>query len=433
MAHTPDDSDPDLPLTPALLRGLTQPRLSQHPAMLSRRNFLLATAGLAGTAAFGLPGVAQAAWAKRSPAQWADWWKAQKPSKELVFANWPLYIDVTKAGKHPTLEMFTKETGIAVKYLEPIQSNPEFFAKISPLLKAGEPIGYDIAVMTNDSFQFTELLQQGWAIPLWKEKLPNVWKNADPAILNPVYDPHNTYTTVWQSGFTGIGYNPKLTKREITSVEDLWDPAFKGHVGMFKNPTQYGDFGLLKLGIDPAKATVADWERAAKVLLQQRRDGLVRVAAGEGEMADGLGVHDSSSWVKVMVRTPASNRAEETSASRREAGRGMLRWTPPTRRARSWPARVSVRSSRVACGSGRVRTPPAFVLAHASRRVGRTPKASLPSRPASRATCSGPSMSLANRGIRVRGTWPKAASRSARWAAWASIHAPKNPSPTSAG
>ena len=64
MAHTPDDSDtdsdPDLPLTPALLRGLTQPRLSQHPAMLNRRNFLLAAAGLAGTAAFGLPEIGRA-------------------------------------------------------------------------------------------------------------------------------------------------------------------------------------------------------------------------------------------------------------------------------------------------------------------------------------------------------------------------------------
>ncbi len=273
----PDSCDgADMRLSPALLRGLTQPR---WPGTLSlnRRAFLGATGMAIGLAALGLPEMAQAAaWSKLSMPQWMDWWTQQKPTQKLVFANWPLYIDVTKAGAHPTLELFTKETGIAVQYLEPIQSNPEFFAKIAPLLKSGEATGYDLAVMTNDAYQFTEVLQQHWAVPLWKEKLPNVWKSASPSILNPVYDPHNTYSTVWQSGFTGIGYNPKLTRREITSVADLWDPAFKGHVGMFKNPTQYGDFGLLKLGIDPAKATPADWERAAAELLAQRKAGLVR-------------------------------------------------------------------------------------------------------------------------------------------------------------
>ena len=273
----PDSCDgADMRLSPALLRGLTQPRLS-GTLSLNRRAFLGATGMALGLAALGLPEMAQAAaWSKLSMPQWMDWWTQQKPTQKLVFANWPLYIDVTKAGAHPTLELFTRETGIAVQYLEPIQSNPEFFAKIAPLLKSGEATGYDLAVMTNDAYQFTEVLQQHWAVPLWKEKLPNVWKSASPSILNPVYDPHNTYSTVWQSGFTGIGYNPKLTRCEITSVADLWDPAFKGHVGMFKNPTQYGDFGLLKLGIDPAKATPADWERAAAELLAQRKAGLVR-------------------------------------------------------------------------------------------------------------------------------------------------------------
>uniref|UniRef100_E6PUK4 Putative Spermidine/putrescine-binding periplasmic protein n=1 Tax=mine drainage metagenome TaxID=410659 RepID=E6PUK4_9ZZZZ len=34
-----------------------------------------------------------------------------------------------------------------MKYLEPIQSNPEFFAKVAALLKSGEATGYDLAVM----------------------------------------------------------------------------------------------------------------------------------------------------------------------------------------------------------------------------------------------------------------------------------------------
>ncbi len=70
-------------------------------------------------------------------------------------------------------------------------------------------------------------------------------------MVSPSYDPGNKYTAVWQSGFTGIAYNPKLTKREITSIDDLWDPAFAGHVGMMNDNLELGSLALLKLGIDP--------------------------------------------------------------------------------------------------------------------------------------------------------------------------------------
>ena len=34
----------------------------------------------------------------------------------------------------------------------------------------------------------------------------------------------------WQSGAIGLGYNIKKTGRELNSVEDLFDPKFKGRV-----------------------------------------------------------------------------------------------------------------------------------------------------------------------------------------------------------
>ena len=41
---------------------------------------------------------------------------------------------------------------------------------------------------------------------------------ASVAVTDPSYDPGNKFTIPWQSGFTGIGYNPKLTKREIARI-----------------------------------------------------------------------------------------------------------------------------------------------------------------------------------------------------------------------
>ena len=252
-------------LDPAFMRGLTQPRLS-------RSSFL--RGGAAGLGLLALGGAAPAFAADKT--DWKAWWAKQKPTKDLVFANWPYYIDVTNNGAtHPSLDEFTKATGIKVKYLEVIQEIPEFYAKIAPVLKAGQSTGYDIVVITN-RWELEELILQNWLTPLWHEKLPNFKKYASPNVVSPSYDPGNKYTAVWQSGFTGIAYNPKLTKREITSIDDLWDPAFAGHVGMMNDNLELGSLALLKLGIDPTTSTPDDWAKAAAVLKDQKQKGLVR-------------------------------------------------------------------------------------------------------------------------------------------------------------
>jgi spermidine/putrescine transport system substrate-binding protein len=206
----------------------------------------------------------------------ASWWSKQRQTGLLDFANWPLYIDVSH-GKHPSLNDFTKATGIKVKYFEVIQDNAPFYAQIAPTLQSGQSTGYDIVVMTSDTWQLTEILHiNGWAIPLDHSQIPNFFKYASPLVKSPSYDPGNKYTTAWQSGFTGIAYNPQLTKREITSVHDLWDPAFKGHVGMMNDNTELGSLGLLAAGIEPVHSTQSDWNKAASLLKKQRDQGIVR-------------------------------------------------------------------------------------------------------------------------------------------------------------
>ena len=80
----------------------------------------------------------------------------------------------------------------------------------------------------------------------------------------------------WTSGITGIAYDPKNVKRPITKLADLWDPAFKGKVGMFSDTQELGNFGMMALGIDPAKSTPDDWEKAAAKLKEQKSAGIVR-------------------------------------------------------------------------------------------------------------------------------------------------------------
>ena len=56
----------------------------------------------------------------------------------LNFSNWPFYIDVDeKTKKHPSIDEFTKKTGIKVNYFEDINDNAEYFAKVQARSRRG--------------------------------------------------------------------------------------------------------------------------------------------------------------------------------------------------------------------------------------------------------------------------------------------------------
>lgn len=260
MDNVPTGSDP------ASLRGLTERRLT--------RRELLRYTGL-GLGGLSLAAFLAACGAKTGPSASTGSssfdWNAQQLHHQLNFANWPLYIDTHK-GDHPTLDMFTKQTGIHVDYRPVINDNQAFFAKIRPFLEAGKPTGWDLIVITNGA-QLSQLIDNGWLIPLDHSKLPNFAKYASPLVKDPSYDPGNKYTVTWQSGFTGIGYSPKATQalgREPNSVNDLWDERLAGHVGMMSDNTELGSVGLLKLGIEPSTSTPDDWHKAADTLSAQK-------------------------------------------------------------------------------------------------------------------------------------------------------------------
>ena len=201
-----------------------------------------------------------------------------EPEGTLNFANWPLYIDRERRGgkfHYPSLELFTKRTGIEVNYETVINANDSFFGKIQPQLQAGQDTGYDIIVITNGT-TLDKLFQLDYLIELDHSKLPNFEKYAAPKYQNEAFDPGNKFTIPWQSGITGIGYNPELTGREITSFEDLLDPAFEGKVGMFADNQDLPCLTLAGIGVNPEESTPEDWKKAAEVLTKQRDDGLVR-------------------------------------------------------------------------------------------------------------------------------------------------------------
>ncbi|MDF2742370.1 MAG: potD, partial [Actinomycetia bacterium] len=274
------------PLDPALLRGLTMPRISRRDALRG--------AGLLGASAFLAACGVEGSGGDDAP-QESGFWASQTLAKQLDFANWPLYMDQEKKGGktvYPSLQDFTKETGIKVNYKEVIQENDAFIGRINPSLKAGQDPGWDLIVITNGG-PLEKLIRQNFLTELDHSKLPNFAKNAADSAKDPSFDPGNKFSVPWQSGLVGLAYNPKLTKREITSWKDLEDPAFKGKITMFGDDTDFPTSVMIKLGIDPATSTEEDWKRAAEEAKKLRPQ--LREFVDNAGMAEGLS--SGNAWI----------------------------------------------------------------------------------------------------------------------------------------
>jgi len=252
---------------PAFLRGLVRPRMAR--STVSRRQAVqLLGAGLA-LAACGIEG--QGGQEKVSQTDVQRYWSSKARTGRLSWANWPGYMQ----DDHETIKAFEKATGIKVSYKEVIQETGPWFGKIQAPLAAGQSIGFDLMVMTN-GIQLEKCRQLGYLAPLDRSRLGNFAAHAGPGFKNPPWDPGNSFTVPYQSGITGIAYNTRYVKDEITSIAQLFDPAYSGKIGMMGDSQELGNFGMFLLGVDPEKSTPADWERAAAKLREQRDKGIVR-------------------------------------------------------------------------------------------------------------------------------------------------------------
>ncbi|MGN9782145.1 polyamine ABC transporter substrate-binding protein [Nonomuraea sp. ZG12] len=242
---------------------MTQPRTRRDAFRIAG----LSAAGLA-LAACGVQGQ-KAAPPKADAVQ--DYWSKQKKNGQVIFANWPEYMPEDKG----PLEKFKSETGISYEYKEVINENAEFFGKADPVLRAGQSLGYDIVVMTN-GIQLQHMIELGYVVALDQSKMPNFLANAGEKYKQRSYDPGNVHTIPYTSGVTGIAYNTKYVKDDITSIQALFDPKYKGRVGMMSDAQEIANFGMIALGLDPEKSTEADWKKAGEKLKAQREAGIVR-------------------------------------------------------------------------------------------------------------------------------------------------------------
>ena len=195
--------------------------------------------------------------------------------KVVNWSNWPDYIDVDdETGDWPTLDAFTKKTGIAVHYTEDYNDNEGFYSLVKPQLDAHQDTGRDIWCATD--WMVARMIRQGYVQKLDKANIPHA-ANLQPSLKNVAFDPGRIYSLPWQSGFTGIGYNPKATGgKKVESVEQLLtDPTLKGKVTLLTEMQDTMGLVMLDMGIDPGKFTDAEFDQAVARIAQAKASGQI--------------------------------------------------------------------------------------------------------------------------------------------------------------
>ncbi len=172
--------------------------------------------------------------------------------KTLIWHNWSLYMDEDDNGNYPSLQKFTAETGIQVEYKIEIEDNDSYYGKVKDQLALGQDIGADVACPTE--WMAGRWVNNGYVQKLDAANIPNK-ANLAPAYLGAAFDPNRDYTLPYQGILGGITYNKEEFKKATgkdapTSLEDLWNPALKGRVGVLSEMRDTIGMILLAQGID---------------------------------------------------------------------------------------------------------------------------------------------------------------------------------------
>jgi spermidine/putrescine transport system substrate-binding protein len=204
--------------------------------------------------------------------------------RELVFSNWPEYIDEDDGDYVSTLTQFERDTGISVRYTADVNDNNEFFAKVSNQLGSCSSSKRDLFALTD--WMAARMIQVGWIQKLDAARVPNLHANIIDSLKAPEWDPGRDYSAPWQSGLTGLAYN-KAAVSEIGSFSELLTRKdLRGRVSLLTEMRDTMGFLLLIQGADPENFTDGAWQDAMDMLRRARRDGQVRSFTGNDYVQD---------------------------------------------------------------------------------------------------------------------------------------------------
>jgi spermidine/putrescine transport system substrate-binding protein len=205
----------------------------------SRRSFLAATAG----AVVAAPTLAR-----------SQTTSGKYSGQTLVVASWAHYGDDDPA----SLKRFEEMTGANVKNV--------YFTSEDGLLEMLRQGGLGKIDVTLPNLEYVLAgAKEGLFQPLDVSRV-KTWASLEGRFRNVASIRYNgqIYAVPWVQGATSLTVNPTLVNPVPTSWKVLWDPANKGKVAFFDDPTTAVMTAALYLGIDPQNP---DLDKIRKALL----------------------------------------------------------------------------------------------------------------------------------------------------------------------
>ena len=213
----------------------------------------------------------------------------QKIAESMYFANWPLYIDE----KRETLKRFESEYGTKTKYVEEINDNQEFFGKVRQQYAQGDSGGRDLHVVSD--WLSNRMIKLGYVQRLDRSRAAERRAQPDrPPAHAGAGDSAKDYSVPWQSGMTGLIYRKDKVKREPKSINDLFDPDYKGRVTMLTELYDTVPMTMLALGKDPREAKLDEMLEAIEKVEREAASGQVRAFTGNEYTKD---ITKGDSWL----------------------------------------------------------------------------------------------------------------------------------------
>ena len=203
---------------------------------------------------------------------------------DVRWGNWTLYLDYDSDKKvYPTLEEFTAQTKIAVKYLEDYNDNDEFYGKVQGQLKLKKDIGYDLICPTD--WMAARYIRLGYAQKLDKANIPNA-KNILPALASVPYDTGRDYSLTWQGIMGGFTWNKEKLPKGVHTLDELFAPANKGKIEVLTELRDTVGVIMLAQGVDITKFTADEYYNALDFLQKKISDGFIRQVKGNDYKED---------------------------------------------------------------------------------------------------------------------------------------------------
>ena len=258
---------------------LSQEARSILQSKVSRRAVLAGAGAVAGASALAACGSGGGSGSAKNSVRWG---------------NWPLYLDVDDSGKnYPTLQAFTKETGIDVKYFEDYNDNDEFFGKVQAQLKLGKDIGYDLVCPTD--WMASRWIRLGYTQKFDAANVPNKVNILD-TLASPSFDPKRESSLTWQGIMGGFGWNTAKNPKGVRTLDDLFSPGNKGKIVVLSEMRDTIGIILRAQGVSLATVTEDQFMNAVDFLAKKIADGWIRGVKGN-EYAEDLTSGDATAVI----------------------------------------------------------------------------------------------------------------------------------------